>query len=235
METIKYTYYFDFKNGRKEEFQIELDRHTLSPVKKRSADLPEWTKLEFQQCDSCPLSLVESRCPLAEQLSPLVDKLKDVVSIEEAKVAVTLGERVISSDTTAQEGISSIMGVITAVSGCPKTEFFKPMARFHLPFSNMEETFYRAASMYMLAQYYRWKNGMSADMDMTGLKQFYSNVASVNKYMAERLRANKREDGAINALVILDAFVKSVPYTIDTLLEEFEPLFEPYLRDKHIS
>lgn len=234
MDTIKYSYHFDFKNGRQEEFQIELERLSLNLVGKEPASLPEWTKLECNQCSHCPLSLEVLHCPLAVQLAPLVDKLKDVVSIEETKVVVSLGERVISSDTTAQEGISSIMGVITAVSGCPQTAFFKPMARFHLPFSNMDETFYRAASMYMLAQYYRWQNGMSADMDMKGLKQFYSSVATVNKYMAERLRENQREDGAVNALVILDAVVKSVPYAIDELLDEFKPLFEPYLQEKNI-
>lgn len=171
---------------------------------------------------------------MAVQLAPLVDTLKDVISIEETNVTVTMDERVTSSETTAHEGISSLMGVITAVSGCPLTEFFKPMARFHLPFANMEETFYRAASMYMLGQFYRWQNDLSADMEMKGLTQFYADVAMVNNGMANRLRANRREDGAINALVILDMFVKSVPDAIDDLLEELKPLFKPYLKEQHI-
>ena len=234
MDNVTYIYHFDFKNGREEEFRLELDNLTLNPVKTKSTELPEWTLLEFKQCANCPLSLENTHCPLAVQLAPLVDKLSDVTSIEETKVTVTFDERVISRDATAQEGISSIMGVITAVSGCPLTEFFKPMARFHLPFSNMEETFYRAASMYMLGQYYRWKENMSADMEMKGLTQFYSNVAMVNKNMAERLRSSQREDGAVNALVILDMFVKSVPDAIDDILDELKPLFEPYFREQHI-
>ena len=234
MDTINYTYQFEFKNGRKEEFQLELDNQTLSPTIDNNIKLPDWTRLEFKQCNSCPLTLETIHCPLAKQIAPLVDTLKDIASIEETQVTVIQDERVISNDTSAQEGISSLMGILTAVSGCPLTQFFKPMARFHLPFANMEETFYRATSMYMLGQYYRWKDNMSADMDMVGLPQYYSNVAMVNKNMAERLKDSKREDAAVNALIILDMFVKSIPDAIEDVLDEFKPLFSSYLQEKNI-
>ena len=234
MDTINYTYQFEFQNGRKEEFHLKLDSQTLSPVNTNSDSTPDWARLEFKQCLGCPLTLETIYCPLAKQISPLVDTLKDVASIEETLVTVIQDERVISNDTTAQEGISSVMGVLTAVSGCPLTQFFKPMARFHLPFSNIEETFYRVSSMYMLGQYYRWKDNMSADMDMRGLPQYYANVAMVNKNMSKRLKDSKREDAAVNALVLLDMFVQSLPDTIDDVLEDFKPLFDSYLIQKNI-
>jgi hypothetical protein len=121
------------------------------------------------------------------------------------------------------------MGIITATSGCPNTVFFKPMARFHLPFANTEETFYRAASMYMLGQYYRWQAGKSVDMDLEGIHKFYEQVAVVNKSIADRLRSEKREDGSVNAIVLLDMFVKSMPMLLDETLEELKPLFSPYI------
>lgn len=235
MDTINYTYQFEFQNGRKEEFHLKLDNKSLSPIQDSEQEIPEWARLEFKQCLGCPLSLETIYCPLAKQIAPLVDTIKDVTSIEETRVTVIQDERIISSDTTAQEGISSVMGILTAVSGCPLTQFFKPMARFHLPFANIEETFYRASSMYMLGQYYRWKDNMSADMDMKGLPQYYANVAMVNKNMSKRLRDCKREDAAVNALVLLDMFVQSLPDTIDEVLEEFKPLFDSYLVDKHIT
>lgn len=234
MDTINFTYQFEFKSGRKEEFHINLDSKTLSPIESGKTEFPDWARLEFKQCVGCPLSLETIYCPLAKQLAPLVDSIKDIISIEETRVTVIQDERVISRDTTAQEGISSIMGIITATSGCPLTEFFKPMARFHLPFSNLEETFYRVASMYMLGQYYRWKSNLSADMEIKGLHKFYANVAMVNKNMAARLRDSKREDGAVNALVILDMFVKIVPDAIDEVLDNLKPLFESYLQEQNI-
>ncbi len=235
MRTIDYEYRFLFPSGRQESFHLRLEGATLTPLAEAPAALPEWTRMEFKQCMGCPLEATsESTCPLAARMAPVVDHMSDVLSIDEVEVTVILDERVVTRSATAQEGLSSLMGIIVATSGCPLTEFFKPMARFHLPFANLEETFYRAASMYMLGQYYRWQSDLSADLDMVGLIRFYEGVAQVNKGMADRLRANKREDGAINALVLLDMFVKSMPLEIESTLKELAPLFGPYLADKHI-
>ncbi len=230
MEPLEYRYTFLFPSGRKEEFVIKLEGATLEPVAQAPAPLPGWTKLDFKQCPNCTLSLKITHCPLAVRLAPVVERMGDVTSYEDVEVRVILDERSVTRSLTAQEGISAMMGVITATSGCPHTVFFKPMARFHLPFANTEETFYRAASMYMLAQYYRWQNDLGVDLDLKGLHHFYGEVAKVNKGIAERLRAERREDGAINALVLLDMFVKSLPLTIDDVLAQLKPLFDPYLK-----
>ncbi|MFA5628303.1 MAG: hypothetical protein WCX90_09345 [Thiohalomonadaceae bacterium] len=235
MTSIHYTYKFSFPTGREEPFQLQLDGRTLEPCDSLPAELPDWTALEFNQCTECPLSRNDNvYCPLAARLSPIVDQLSDISSIDEVKVSVTMDGRLLSYSTTAQEGIRSLMGVVIATSGCPVTAFFKPMARFHLPFSSPEETFYRAASMYMLGQYYRWQNNLSADMDMKGLLRFYAKVASVNKGMADRIRANKREDGAINAIVLLDMFVQGMPYELGEILNDMQPLFAAYLEETNI-
>jgi hypothetical protein len=230
MEPIHYQYRFHFKDGREEAFDIELDGSKLEPVEKLPEKLPEWTRLDFNKCVHCPLDSLEVfYCPLAGRLTPLVEKMSDVLSIDGVNVEVTLDERIVTRDATAQEGISALMGIITATSGCPHTIFFKPMARFHLPFANTEETFYRAASMYMLGQYYRWQAGKSVDMELEGIHKFYKQVEIVNKGIAERLRSEKREDGSVNAIVLLDMFVKSMPMLLDETLEELKPLFTPYI------
>lgn len=230
MEPINYRYRFKFKSGREEVFDIKLDGSKLEPLEKLPQKLPEWTRLEFNKCSNCTLDPLETfYCPLAARLMPLVDKMNNVISIDEIKVEVTLDERIVTRDATAQEGISALMGIITATSGCPHTIFFKPMARFHLPFANTEETFYRAASMYMLGQYYRWQAGKSVDMDLTGIHKFYEQVAIVNKGIADRLRCERREDGSVNAIVLLDMFVKSMPMLLDDTLLALRPLFTPYV------
>lgn len=233
METVSYEYRFKFPSGREERFQIRLDGTTLTPKEPISPALPDWTRLEFKQCEGCPLSAAEhGHCPLAARLSPLVELMSDVVSIDKVTVTVVMDERIITRSASAQEGISSLMGIIVATSGCPITAFFKPMARFHLPFANTDETFYRAASMYMLAQHYRLQAGLSVDLLMKGLKDYYAQVAKVNKGMAARIRATKREDGTVNAIVLLDMFVLELPYGIQSTLNELKPLFKPYLTEK---
>lgn len=235
MDTVSYEYRFSFPNGRQEQFHIHLDGATLAPREPLPPVLPDWTRLEFKQCEGCQLPYGSySHCPLAAHLSPVVEQLSDVTSIDQVQVTVLLDDRTLTRSATAQEGISSLMGVVIATSGCPVTEFFKPMARFHLPFASAEETFYRAASMYMLAQYYRWQDNLSADMDMKGLVRFYEKVAKVNKGMAERIRSIKREDGTINAIVLLDMFVKGMPHALGETLQDLKPLFAPYLAETNI-
>jgi hypothetical protein len=123
------------------------------------------------------------------------------------------------------------MGLVIATSGCPYTVYLKPMARFHLPLAGEEETIYRAASMYLLAQYFRRGAGMPEDGSLAGLKQIYRDLQVVNTAMAERLRAVAEQDSAVNALVLLDLFAKTVPYSIEDFLADVRYLFEPYLSD----
>lgn len=230
MEPINYQYRFSFDNGRKEVFDLKLDGNNLDPLEPTPDNPPEWARLENKRCSHCPLDSLEVFfCPLALHLLPLVERLGDVTSIDNMTVTVKLDDRVVTRSATAQEGISSLMGIITATSGCPHTVFFKPMARFHLPFANTEETLYRAASMYMMGQYYRWQTGKSVDMELEGLLNFYEKVAIVNKGIADRLRAERREDGTVNAVVLLDMFVKSLPVMIMETLDELKPLFQPYI------
>lgn len=230
MEPISYQYRFSFESGREEIFDIRLDAKSLDALDSLTDEPPEWTHLDKNKCSHCTLdSKKVFFCPLARRLVPLVQRMGDVTSIDNVDVTVKLDERTVTRSATAQEGISSLMGIITATSGCPHTVFFKPMARFHLPFANTDETFYRAASMYMLGQYYRWQAGKSVDLELEGLLKFYSQVAEVNKGIANRLRAERREDGAVNAIVLLDMFVKSMPVMFSETLEELKPLFQPYI------
>ncbi|MCW8827237.1 MAG: hypothetical protein OQK78_12535 [Gammaproteobacteria bacterium] len=235
MEQIKYRYDFTFKDGRSESFTVVLDGSTLDPVEPLPQKLPEWTRLHFERCRNCSLDpLDHSYCPLAGRLEPVLSKMINVLSHENVDVEVTLDERSITRSCTAQEGLSALMGIITATSGCPNTSFFKPMARFHLPFANTEETFYRATSMYMLGQYYRWHNDKGFDMDMKGLLKFYEGISQVNRGMSNRIKAEQREDGAINALVLLDMFAMTIPESMDEILDSMEPLFEPYINAERV-
>ena len=131
----------------------------------------------------------------------------------------------------AQRGIRSIMGFILASSGCPMLDFLKPLARFHQPLPTPEGTFFRAASMYLLAQYFISKAGQTPDFDLAGLKQHYENLQIVNQALAERLRTTGIEDATVNALVLLDTYAASIPDMIQTSLGNLKYLFAGYLHE----
>ncbi len=230
MQSLKFEYSYRFDDGRTEEFVVHLDPESFDLLDLPPDDLPEWTRLGFHQCFNCPLDVAyDERCPLAVSLVNLVERMGEVTSFVPVSVEVRTGERTMSRTTSAQEGMSSLMGLLVASSGCPHTAYFRPMARFHLPFASTDETIYRAATMYLLAQYFRERVGIEAELDFEGLLDIYAEVETVNKAMAMRLR-KAHNDSGVNAIVLLDMFAKSMPVAIEESLETFQGLFHPYLR-----
>ena len=229
MGTITIRYYFTLPEGVREAFVLQFDAQTLELVDTMSDDMPAWTKLDFHQCPNCPLTPdTHPRCPLASHLVTIVERCEGLFSYSAIQVDVMTTERFITQETTVQRGMSSLMGLVMATSGCPHMAFFKPMARFHLPFASAEETVYRATSMYLLAQYFLHKEGRHADLDLTGLGQIYQNIEVVNVAVAKRLRAATEADSAVNAIILLDIYTKAIPVVIEESLEEIRYLYAPY-------
>jgi hypothetical protein len=160
----------------------------------------------------------------------IVSRFEDLISFDEIRVDVLTEERRISQHTTAQIGISSMLGLVIATSGCPHAAFFKPMARFHLPLASKEETIFRATSMYLLAQYFLKKTGQIADLELKGLRSIYDNMQVINLAIVERLRAATTTDSSVNAIVILDNYAKSMPYAIEKSLQDIRHLFSSFLQ-----
>lgn len=230
MPLLVITYRFTFGDGRQETFVIRLDPQTIEPVELLPADLPNWTRLAFHQCSHCPLDPnVHAHCPLAARMVGIVDRFTEIISYEEIHVEVDTPERKVSKQTTAQIGLGALMGLVMATSGCPMTELFKPMAAFHLPMASSDETTYRAASMYLLAQYFLFKETGKADLSLQGLEDFYRSIEVLNMHMANRVRAAVAHDAAINAIVELDFFAKNFTFGLEDRLKELRHLFEPYM------
>jgi Domain of unknown function (DUF6901) len=224
-ELASLTYRFEFPDGRRESLQVDPDA-----VPGPDAELPAWTELGFHQCSNCPLSGASARrCPMAVNFVPLVELFGRLRSYDEVTVEVESEERTVAKRTTVQRALRSLMGLLAASSACPHVDFLKPMAHFHLPFSSEEETIFRVASSYLLAQYFRRREGEEADWGLDGLKAHYEQMQQVNASMAKRMRAIQIDDSTLNALVLLDLFAQTLPFSIESALEELEPAFEKYV------
>lgn len=232
MGTMTIKYYFTLPEGVREVFNLQFDAEKLDLVGGMPDDLPPWTKLDFNQCPNCHLTTdTHPYCPLAAHLVDIVRRFEGLLSYSEIQVDVMTAERFITQETTVQRGMSSLMGLVMATSGCPHMAFFKPMARFHLPFASAEETVYRATSMYVLAQYFLHREGHQADLDLIGLREIYNNIEVVNVAVAKRLRTATEADSAINAIILLDIYTKAIPVVIEEALEELRYLFAPFFRE----
>jgi hypothetical protein len=230
-EPLKFVYTFDLQDGGTSRFEILLDREKLALVAAGREDLPEWTRLKFQQCSNCPLKKRQTKhCPIARNLVGIVEKFSDLLSHEQARVTVECEERTYQKDTTVHAGLSSMLGIVMTTSGCPVMEPLKPMVRFHLPFASVEETIFRMTSMYLLAQYLRKQEGLPQDHQLSGLAQIYSDVSKANKDFSERLSHAAEKDANVNALVELDVFASMIQLLAEDATNELKPYYSAYLK-----
>jgi len=227
MEIIPFKYIFILPDENQIQIDIQIDAQNLNIINHCSDPLPGWAGLDFFQCPHCPLTITtHTHCPLAASLVNIVNQLDNLSSYHEIQVKVVMKNRTILKKTTVQKGLSSLMGLAIASSGCPHTKFFKPMARFHLPLADEEETIFRVTSMYLLGQYFLKNEGKSANFDLKGLMEIYDNMHLVNTSISKRLRVSSKTDSAVNAIILLDLFTHVLPLSIDTCLQEIRYLFD---------
>ena len=230
MSNLALKYRFALPDSTERVFDLELDRDSALLVSEPMGDPPAWTLMSFNQCSGCPFEATKvSHCPAAVQLAGVIEGFADLVSYDKVRVTVETEERSVAATLSAQQALASLMGLIMASSGCPRTAVFRPMARFHLPFSNESETAYRVASMYLMAQHFISRNGGEPDLALEELELVYRGVHAVNRGMAQRMRAASRQDAIVNAIVLLDVYTSLVPAAIHEILDEIKPAFAALL------
>lgn len=224
---FQFHYQFQFANGHLKDYKIALDPDTLSLIPMASVSEPsEWVRLTYQACRNCPLKPdLYSYCPIAVNIMELVEAFKGVFSYHDCTVVCASAERTYSKKTSVMEGLSAIFGVIMATSDCPVMEFLKPMARFHLPFATIEETTVRTSSMYLLAQYFKYKDQPEIKFDFKTLEKHYSQVQLVNEGLLARINSVTSEDADKNAIVTLHSLSQFLSMEIDYSLSGLEHIF----------
>lgn len=231
-DTINISYRFNLGTHGEERFDLQLDAKTIELIPRQEQGTPAWTDLPFHQCPHCPLNQTEyPSCPVAANISRVIWRFDEVVSHDDIDLEVTTDARKVSQHTTAQKGISSLLGLLFATSGCPHTNYMKPMARFHLPLATEADTIFRAAGMYLLAQYFLKRDGQEGDLELSGLSDIYRNLHIVNTSIAERIKSIAVTDSSTNAVIILDTFTNIMPFVIEDNLDEIRHLFAAYLAD----
>lgn len=232
-ETFTIIYKFTLADSTEEIFELVFDAQTIELIMDDEVPPPAWTELPLHQCPPCPLEPeTHPYCPVARNLSVAVSRLDRLMSFDRVLVQVINAERRVLHHTSAQEGISSLMGLLIAGSSCPVTHFFKPMARFHLPFANKDETLWRVAATFLLARYFSEGGLEKSDINLDGLINIYYDVARLNDHMVERVRSATSKDSAVNALVHLDVFAKFLMPPLEDSLDQIKHVFSPFLNQK---
>lgn len=227
VNNIFYNYQFNFPDGKKKEFRVNFDNRSLRSSLENENNYPDWTRLEYNQCENCPLTSEDFiYCPLAVNLVPIIYWCKDLVSYDEVDLIIASAEREVHARTSLQQAVSSLLGLLMSSSACPKMKFLRPLARFHLPLATHEETIFRAVSAMFLKKYFDRGGNINDQDSLAELKENYHELESLNYFIAERIRGAIKRDAAINAIVLLDVLSKRVSFSIDDSLQQIRYLFE---------
>lgn len=225
-------YKFVFSDEKTIEYEIKLDSETCELITSKKPDIPFWCKLDYLKCDDCTIHAEGyDYCPPAVNSIDLIDLFRDTLSYDVIDVIVETSERIyFKNKISVQQALGSLFGIIMVTSGCKDLDKLRPMVRFHLPFATIEESVYRATSMYQLAQYLRTQHGLEPDLEMQELIGIYKKIHKINVNFVKRLQKASEKDANLNAVVILDTFSQMVPFGIGDTLKDFEKLFSPYLK-----
>lgn len=229
-KTIQYD--LIYPNGDHCQYEVEIEPRNLEHAAPKAL-APDWTRLDFHKCSNCPLnSTSHPHCPLALRIAPLFD-FPIHKAYEDVKVTVQKDKLSINAETTVQEAYRSLVGLIMATSGCPHTAFFKPMAWFHLPFADKEETMFRACATFLLYQFFNPADPSNGSY-FSDLEEVYENIHTVNLQIANRLKAADASSSTLNAIVILDVFAEAILPKIRDSLKDLSFLFQAPIPDNPI-
>ena len=217
-------YRFTLDDGATHKFVVDLDREFDATVD-RARHAP-WTKLAYRQCSNCPLRADQfQHCPVALDLEPIASQFANIISYEAVNVQVNAPERSYFKRCDVQTALRSLIGLVMATSACPILSRLKSLARSHLPFSTVEETLFRTTGAYLLGQYFVYKNGGEADLDLTGLDALYRELQTLNACFKTRIDSASHADANMNALGSLFALSMAVSFSLEDKLEELKEQF----------
>jgi hypothetical protein len=214
--------------------EVRLDDETGLVINdNKQSDAAEWTSLDFHKCTHCPLNSADSpQCPAATSLVDIVDCFAHIRSYDDIDVTIRMPQRNVQASVKADAGARSLMGLLMASSGCPHLSFFRPMARFHIPFADGEETMFRMVASYFLSTYlHHQKSGQPLDSKHLDkhIQDLNKRISTLNRAFIERLLAASKTDTNLNALAELDVLVMSLPDSIEDMTSTLEPLCHDYL------
>lgn len=207
------------------EFDIHLDAQQRIRLPS-GFQPPDWARLDYHQCGHCPLDPAEYRyCPLALKLAWIMPEQALPDSHQPIRLEVETPERDYSVDTTLQRALSSLFGLVSALSDCPHTRFLRPMALFHLPVSMEREALVRVLAFRLLERYIENRSDPDIPVDLDGLDEAYRNLNRLNRDFLERLR-HGGSDAPVNAVLLLEMLTREMNWELEDELANVAELFQ---------
>ncbi len=217
-------YHFTFDDGLELTYRVDPERQYDPRLDVEHA--PEWTRLENNRCTNCPLNAQEhTHCPAAVDLDRVARDFQHLPSFTKAWVKVTTPEREYVKRASLEEGVRALMGLIMATCACPIFSELKANAHNHLPFASQEEFIIRAASIYLLKQYFIMREGGEPDWELRGLVRMNERLQLVNHAFWQRVIAAFQNDSNSKALLSFFNMSSSMTSSMDAQMAKIRSIF----------
>ncbi|MBU6952964.1 MULTISPECIES: DUF6901 family protein [unclassified Hahella] len=221
---MRVRYEFRFDDNRVLDYIIETEREDKSMHSEPPA---EWTELKNCQCSNCPLKKdAERYCPAALDMQKIVADFRSEPAFQKVEVTVFTKERNYHKRTGLEEALRSLMGLVMATSHCPILGELRPMAIHHMPFSNGEEFILRSVSIYLVQQYFMFRDGEKPDWELKGLVERNRRLQLVNQALWQRIHSACDGDSNLKALLSFFSLASSVTFSLETQLQKLRKSFE---------
>jgi hypothetical protein len=218
-------YRFYAADIEKIEVRLDFDAITLQLLPVDGQPTPSWARLDHHPCPHCPLSADSVFCPSALGIARFIGAFDSRFSYQKAVVEVETPLRVVLSKSRFQAGMASLFGLVCATSGCPATQFLRPLARFHQPWADEQEALFRVFSAHLLSIH--MKNVANASADRQSLDEVRAHYAALSRVLAnlgERLRPVVKRYAPLNAAILLDSLALIAPLNIEERFAELQSL-----------
>ncbi|QRY78616.1 hypothetical protein JVX91_24005 [Pseudomonas sp. PDNC002] len=203
-------------------YRIELERQYDAQI---AAQAPRWTRLDYNRCSNCPLNPAQySHCPAAVDLHRVIEDFRGLPAFKKVSVQVRTPEREYIKHAGLEEGLRALLGVIMATSTCPLLGRLKPMAQQHLPFASNQEFILRAVSLYLMRQYFNFREGRHADWELKGLVKQFQQLQLVNQAFWQRIHETCEGDSNLKAFLSFFSMASSMSYSLEAQLQKVRPL-----------
>jgi hypothetical protein len=214
------------EDGEAITYDIDTDFKLADETVDQSAEYPDWTRLERNQCKCCPLKTsVHTYCPAAIRIHSVLERFKGHGSIQKVDLTVETEKRNYSARCDLQSALNSMIGLQMATSGCPVVGKLRYMATFHVPLSSFSETLYRGISGYLTKQYFKQQAGEDPDWELLGLREFYLELETLNRDFSMRINEIEQNDAISNTMVIFFSASLIVADLIEDGLEDYKNYF----------
>ena len=183
------------------QFSFNVENHKdLDPQELNShSDLPDWVKLEYHQCPTCPFkSKNVTFCPAAFELPDVILKCSSSISYERVELSRIAEEGTVTTETDMQKALFAVIGEKAISSACSVLNSRQWSLDYYTILTTPENLFYRSISSYLMRQYFASPG--NSDPELKGHLDYLDEVIDIFGSLFQRIRGKSSQDASNNAL-----------------------------------